>query len=160
MPCPCRAHAMPMPRPCPALTMPFFSTPRHSTAVERQHGHGMVSVNQTRPHCVNQMGKTHSKPLAARRGRGTAWARHAMCEPALNGIWAGRLENRRSIYRWSEIFLLSKASIVTLIQPVLLFPAAISNDVTRRDLIIIIVINCSWFITRWQWMNYELFFNS
>jgi len=31
-------------------------------------------VNQTRPHCVNQMGKTHSKPLAAR---------HAMCESAL-----------------------------------------------------------------------------
>jgi len=23
--------------------------------------HGMASVNQTRPHCVNQMGKTHSK---------------------------------------------------------------------------------------------------
>jgi len=40
----------------------------------------MASVNQTRSHCVNQMGKTHSKPLAARRGRGTAWARHAMCE--------------------------------------------------------------------------------
>ena len=36
----------------------------------------MASVNQTRPHCVNQMGKTHSKPLAARHGRGTAWARH------------------------------------------------------------------------------------
>jgi len=34
--------------------------------------HGMASVNQTRPHCVNQMGKTHSKPLAARHGRGTA----------------------------------------------------------------------------------------
>ena len=32
--------------------------------------HGMVSVNQTRPHCVNQMGKTHSKPLAARHGHG------------------------------------------------------------------------------------------
>jgi len=39
-------------------------------------------VNQTRPHCVNQMGKTHSKPLAARHGRGTAWARQAMCESA------------------------------------------------------------------------------
>jgi len=39
-------------------------------------------VNQTRPHCVNQMGKTHSKPLAARHGRGTAWVRHAMCESA------------------------------------------------------------------------------
>jgi len=28
------------------------------------------------------MGKTHSKPLAAPHGRGTAWARHAMCESA------------------------------------------------------------------------------
>jgi hypothetical protein len=28
------------------------------------------------------MGKTHSKLLAARHGRGTAWARHAMCESA------------------------------------------------------------------------------
>ena len=45
-------------------------------------GHGMTSVNQTRPHCVNQMGKTHSKPLAARHGRGTAWARRVMCELA------------------------------------------------------------------------------
>jgi hypothetical protein len=44
-----------MPRPCHALTMPFF---------------------------LNQMGKTHSKPLSARHGRGTARARHAMCESA------------------------------------------------------------------------------
>jgi hypothetical protein len=48
-----------------------------------RHGHGMTSVNQTRPHCVNQMGKTHSKPLAAWHGRRTAWARHAMWESAL-----------------------------------------------------------------------------
>ena len=33
----------------------------------------MASVNQKRPHCVNQMGKAHSKPLAER---------HAMCESA------------------------------------------------------------------------------
>jgi hypothetical protein len=46
----------------------------------------MWSVNQTRPHCVNQTGKTHSKFLAARHGRGTAWARHAMCESALTCI--------------------------------------------------------------------------
>ena len=44
---------------------------------EERHGqsiawHGMASVNKTRPHCVNQMGKAHSKPLAARHGRGTA----------------------------------------------------------------------------------------
>jgi len=48
------------------------------------HGHGMASVNQTRPHSLNQVGKTQSKPLAARHGRGTAWARHAMCESAFN----------------------------------------------------------------------------
>jgi hypothetical protein len=53
--------------------------------VRAWHGHGMASVNHIRPHCVNQMGKTHSKPLAARHGRGTAWARHAMCESALKG---------------------------------------------------------------------------
>ena len=35
---------------------------------------GMAIVNQTRPHCVNQMGKTNSKDLAARHGRGKAWA--------------------------------------------------------------------------------------
>jgi hypothetical protein len=29
------------------------------------------------------MGKTHSKLLAARHGRGKAWAQHAMCESAL-----------------------------------------------------------------------------
>ena len=50
------------------------------------HGHGTASVNQTRPHCVNQMGKTHSKPLAARPARGRAWKRHG------NGmlcVWIG-----------------------------------------------------------------------
>jgi hypothetical protein len=36
-------------------------------------GRGMACVNQTRLHCVNQMGKTNSKPLAAR---------HGMCELA------------------------------------------------------------------------------
>jgi hypothetical protein len=33
---------------------------------------------------VNQMGKTHSKPLAACHGMGTAWAPHAMCELAFS----------------------------------------------------------------------------
>jgi hypothetical protein len=53
--------------------------------------HGMASVNQTRPHRVNQMGKTHCKPLAARHGRGMAWARHAMCESAFT-VWKADLE--------------------------------------------------------------------
>jgi hypothetical protein len=52
--------------------------------VRAWHVRGMASVNQALPHFVNQMGKTHSKPLAARHGRGTAWARHAMCESVFN----------------------------------------------------------------------------
>jgi hypothetical protein len=36
--------------------------------VRAWHGRGMASVNQTRPHYVNQIRKTHSKHLAARHG--------------------------------------------------------------------------------------------
>ena len=85
---PCHAHAAPMP--CSDHAVLLKATAQHvclSTAVlycvlekngmvRAWHGHGMASVNQTRPHCVNQMGRTHSKPLAARHGRGTARARH------------------------------------------------------------------------------------
>jgi len=53
--------------------------------VTARHGRSMASVNQTRPHCVNQMGKTHSKHLAAYHGEGTARARHALCESAFTG---------------------------------------------------------------------------
>jgi hypothetical protein len=35
-------------------------------------GNGMVCMNQTRPHCVNQMEKTQFKALAERHGMGTA----------------------------------------------------------------------------------------
>jgi hypothetical protein len=57
---------------------------RHGHGMARtRHGRGMACVNQTLPHCVNQMGKTQSEPLTARHGRGTAWARHGMCELTL-----------------------------------------------------------------------------
>jgi hypothetical protein len=39
------------------------------------HGRGMACVNQTWPHCANQMENTQSKLLVARHGRGTARAR-------------------------------------------------------------------------------------
>jgi hypothetical protein len=42
-------------------------------SLSEQHGRGMACVNQTQLHCVNKMGKTQSKPLAARHGIGTAW---------------------------------------------------------------------------------------
>ena len=50
--------------------------------VRAWHGHGVAIVSQTWLHCVNQTGKTQSKPLAARHGKGTAWAWNAMCESA------------------------------------------------------------------------------
>jgi hypothetical protein len=74
---PCRAalihtcHAMPMPR-CAVAVRSHFQ----NGMVVARHGRGVVCLNQTRPHYVNQMGKKQSKPLAARHGRGTAWARH------------------------------------------------------------------------------------
>ena len=81
-------HAMPMP--CYDHTVLLKAKAQHGRrettvlcrGLEKEgmlrpwHGHGMASVNQTPPHCVNQMGKTHSKPFAARHGRGMAWARH------------------------------------------------------------------------------------
>jgi hypothetical protein len=51
------------------------------------HGHSMGCVNQTRLYCVNQMGKTQSKPLAAWHGRRMAWDRHGMYELALTGLF-------------------------------------------------------------------------
>jgi hypothetical protein len=51
-----------------------------------RHGNGMVCVNQTRPHCVNQMGKTQYEALAERHGMGTARERHGMCKSALSVI--------------------------------------------------------------------------
>ena len=42
--------------------------------VRAWHGRSMASVNKTRPHCLNQIWKTHSKPLAARHGRGMGTA--------------------------------------------------------------------------------------
>jgi hypothetical protein len=68
-------HAMPMPHCSVALRRSLLE--RHGHAMTRaRHGIGIASVNQTRPHCVNQMGKTQSEPLAARHGRVTAWARN------------------------------------------------------------------------------------
>ena len=89
-------HAMPVP--CPDHAVLLKATAEHdrlSTAVlccglEKNgmvgawNGYGMASVNQTRPHCVNQMGKTHSKHLATRHGRGKAWTRRAMCKSAFS----------------------------------------------------------------------------
>jgi hypothetical protein len=51
-------------------------------SLSERHGRDMECLNQTRPRCINQMGKTQSKPLAARYGRGMAWERHGICNLA------------------------------------------------------------------------------
>jgi hypothetical protein len=65
-------HAVPLLRPCRGLERSLSERHIRGMAGER-HGNCMVFVNLTRPYCVNQMGKTQSKPLAERHGRGTAW---------------------------------------------------------------------------------------
>jgi hypothetical protein len=59
-------YVIPMPR----CSVAFRSRFQNGMVVAVQ-GNGMACVNQTRPHCVNQMGKTQSKPLEER---------HGMCE--------------------------------------------------------------------------------
>jgi hypothetical protein len=77
MPFPCLSHAAL----CRGLERSLSERQGRGMAWER-HGRGMACVNQTRSHCVNQMGKTQSKPFAERRGRGMAWERHGTCELA------------------------------------------------------------------------------
>jgi hypothetical protein len=67
----CHAHAAPMPRCAVALR-----SHSQNSMVVGWHGCSMAYVNQTWPHCVNQLGKTQSKRLAALHGRGAAWVRH------------------------------------------------------------------------------------
>ena len=117
MPFPCRAHAVPLPcraakglrmclshliytvRPClihifHAMSLPFSDNAIHLKTTAQ---HGRLSTNQTRPHCVNQMGNTYSKPLAARHGRGKAWVRHG------NGM----LCVNRPLEAWSDLIRIS-----------------------------------------------------
>jgi hypothetical protein len=65
MPCPCRAHAAL----CRGLEKSLIEEHGRGMALAL-HGCDMACVNQTRPHCVNQMGNTQPKYLAARHGRG------------------------------------------------------------------------------------------
>jgi hypothetical protein len=62
----CHAHAGSMPCCAVALRSRF-----QNGMVVAWHGRDMACVNQTRPHCVNQMGKT-TKTLG-----GTAWQENA-----------------------------------------------------------------------------------
>src|SRR5215510_7917060 len=75
MPFPCREPAIL--RQCCVLRESPCGRPCRHPAVKgvfvAWQGNGMVCVNQTRPHCVYQMGKSQSKPFAGRHGMGTAW---------------------------------------------------------------------------------------
>jgi len=88
--------------------------------VRAWHRRSIASVNQTWMYCVNQMGKTHSKLLAARHGKGTAWARHATCESAFGNT----IQNSVTLVTWQLVFVhpCHKApSYITLSFQVLVF---------------------------------------
>jgi hypothetical protein len=75
LPTPCRRDpATNVPRTCHGLERSLLKRHIRGMAGER-HGNGMACVNQTRPHCVNQMGNTQSRALVERHGRGTAGER-------------------------------------------------------------------------------------
>jgi hypothetical protein len=89
MPFPRCSHAVTLPRPCHESVISLSERHIRGMAGYRQ-GNGMVCLNQTRPHCINQIEKTQSKPLAERHGRGTAGERQGngrgtvwYCESAL-----------------------------------------------------------------------------
>jgi hypothetical protein len=79
-------HAIPMPSPC---CNPAMASRGHfqEDIIVAWHGNGMVWVNQTQPHCVNQMGKTQSNALVERHGTGMAWERCRMCDSNLRTTW-------------------------------------------------------------------------
>jgi hypothetical protein len=57
--------------------------PRCAVALRSSVQNGMVVAwHRCGMACVNQTGKTQSKPLAAEHGMDTAWERHGMCELA------------------------------------------------------------------------------
>jgi hypothetical protein len=70
-PRPCHERDMNLPWPWEVAFRKVYSWHGRGTAGET-HGNGTACVDQTRPHCVNQMGNTQSKALVEWHGRGTA----------------------------------------------------------------------------------------
>jgi hypothetical protein len=64
-------HAMPMPRCTVSLRSRF-----QNGMVVAWYGRGMACVNQTRPHCLNQMRKTLSSTAWQGKGMGAVWERY------------------------------------------------------------------------------------
>jgi hypothetical protein len=99
---------MPMLRRAVALRIRF-----QNGMVVAWYGHGRACVNQTGPHCVNQMGKTKSKPLAVRFGRGMPWARHGHSK--YNGMTVVDTPDGDDIYRNVTAFNNKKNIILTVV---------------------------------------------
>jgi hypothetical protein len=66
-------HAPTLPRTCRDPVVALTGRFQNGIFVAWQ-GKGMVCVNQTLPHCVNQVEKTQSKPLRERHGNGKVCA--------------------------------------------------------------------------------------
>jgi hypothetical protein len=96
-------HAMPMPCCAVALRNRF-----QDGMVVAWDGRGMSCDNQTRLHCANQTGKTQSKPLTVRHGRGIGTARYvwinlyyAKISSSTNKFWS-RSSERNLRVDWAN----------------------------------------------------------
>jgi hypothetical protein len=86
----------PMPSPCCGLERPLSERHIRGMAEER-NGNDTVCVNQTRPHRLNQIGKTQSKSLSRTAwqgsgrgmGRGAARERHGNSMGTAWYVWVG-----------------------------------------------------------------------
>jgi hypothetical protein len=118
MPCQCCAHVAL----CRALEK--LLSERHGRGMARARlGRSMACVNQTRPHCVNQMEKTQSKPLAARHGTSMcelAFSGHRNAQKSKNGVFRKALRsNSRSCTCFHLKQNVSSLDMVILHLPVL-----------------------------------------
>ena len=103
-----------------------------------RHGHGMASVNQTRPHCVTQMGKTHSKPLTAWNDRGTSWTQHGHGILSVNRPLDVSLSSPRRGFDRRRVhirFVVDRVALIeVLLRALRFFPVVLNPPVLRTHI--------------------------
>jgi hypothetical protein len=95
----CCSHAITLLRPCHIPAMALKGRFQKGIVVAQQ-GNGMACVNQTRPHCVNQMGKTQSNTLAEWHDKGTAWEQHGNGMVCVNQPLVGEADTQKLVFCW------------------------------------------------------------
>jgi hypothetical protein len=132
MPSPCRAYAAL----CRGLVKSVSERLGRGMARTR-HGHGMACVNQTRPHCVNQMGRHNLNPFW--HGMGAAWERHSMCDLVFTRQWSPVIPSLEE--KWPVFYANYSAPLGVFI---LLYSTRNIHSFFKRQLLQNIVFDCEW----------------